>query len=129
MSECIQIFWQKIEQGQLWLQQCCSCQRYIFYPRSFCPHCWQRELNWVKVSGKGKVYSYTVVHTSALPDFKDKTPYIYALIDLQEGIRMAGNLAEDHRHIYPGMPVQAYITHQSGKYLPVFRPLLNQENK
>lgn len=123
MPEYNEFFWQKVQEDEFWLQKCGCCNRYIFYPRSLCPHCWQQDLNWVRVSGRGRVYSYTVVHVSALPEFINETPYYYVLIDLEEGVRIAGTIIDCENKVYPGMPVEVQIIQKNGRALPVFKPV------
>ena len=60
VSEWARPFWQGTAQGKLMLQRCNSCTQYIFYPRLICPHCSSEDIEWREVSGRGKLYSYTV---------------------------------------------------------------------
>lgn len=121
MRECHQLYWQKVETGELWIQQCDHCQSYVFYPRSLCPYCLEPDLKWIQASGRGRVYSYTVVHISALPEFIDETPYVYAIIELDEGVRMPGTVIDCRpEEVYVGMPVQVRIIERKGRRLPAF---------
>jgi uncharacterized OB-fold protein len=118
-----EIYWQKLATGKLWLQYCPSCQKFIFYPRSLCPYCLEPELEWKTVSGQGKVYSYTIVYVSALPEFQEEIPYIYAVIELAEGVKMPSNLVDcplDKVHV--DLPVELTFITRDGKTLPVFKP-------
>lgn len=123
MPDYNDIYWQKVQNGELWLQKCGCCNRYIFYPRSLCPYCWEKELSWVKAGGRGRIHSYTVVRVSALPEFEDETPYLYAMIELDEGIRMPGTVIGGLDEVYPDMPVQVKIISKNGQDLPVFEPV------
>ena len=49
-----------LSEGEFRLQQCNSCNQFIFYPRVLCPHCGGTELTWNRVSGDGVVYSSTL---------------------------------------------------------------------
>lgn len=80
-------FWEGLQKHELWIQQCAVCHQHIFYPRSICPHCFSEDLVWKQSSGCGTIYSYTVVHQAFGP-FADETPYVVALIELDEGVRM-----------------------------------------
>ena len=67
------------------LQQCCSCERFVFYPRVLCPFCGSEALSWQPSGAKGgTVYSTTVVNRRE----KDGGPYNVVLVDLDEGVRM-----------------------------------------
>lgn len=116
-------FDQKLAAGELWLQFCATCQKFVFYPRSLCPYCWQPLTDWKPVSGRGHVHSYTIVNISVLPEFKEKTPYIYALIELEEGFRMPSSLINcPLDEVEVGMPVQITFIDRDSKTLPVFKP-------
>ncbi len=86
-------FWDAAKEHRLMIQRCQDCQRTIFYPRSVCPHCMSDRIDWIQASGRGTIYSYTVVHRSPSA-FKEDVPYVVALIDLAEGVRMMSNVVE-----------------------------------
>ena len=87
-----QAFWDSIAHGGLRLQLCLHCKRHVFYPRSVCPHCSSTDLDWVESSGRGRVYSFTVVHR-APPGFAG-APYVVALVDLDEDVRLMTRLVD-----------------------------------
>ncbi len=123
MTDYKDTYWHYISSGKLCLQFCPTCKQYIFYPRALCPYCLRSELEWKEVTGKGRVYSYTIVHISALPDFQDETPYIYALVELAEGIRMPSNLIDcPLDKVRVGLSVELTFIKRRGKILPVFKP-------
>lgn len=93
-AELTKPFWDAAKRRQLVLQRCKTCSNLFFYPREVCPRCLSPELEWVPVSGKGRVYSYTVVHQPQHTGFQQDVPYIFALIQLEEGPRMVSNLVE-----------------------------------
>jgi uncharacterized protein len=80
-------YWEGLKRGELRVQRCESCDRYVFYPRVLCPHCSSDRLAWVTVSGKGSIYSYTVVH-QAYGAFAAEVPFVIALVTLEEGVRL-----------------------------------------
>ena len=57
-----------------------------------CLNCWSDALEWIACSGKGEVYTYTVCHWATLPAFKDRVPYIVAMVDLPEGVRLTARI-------------------------------------
>lgn len=81
-------FYSAARKGKLLIQRCTQCQRSIFYPKVICPHCLSTDLDWFESSGRGKVYSYTIVQSGAPEAFKLAVPYVIAVIDLDEGVRM-----------------------------------------
>jgi len=96
-------------QGEFRLQQCDSCEKFIFYPRVLCPYCGTAELAWNRVSGDGVVYSTTVVRRRE----EKGGPFNVAIIELAEGPRMMSRvegLAADEVKI--GSAVSARIAKQ-----------------
>jgi len=119
-----QIYKNLLTDGQLFLQYCPSCEEFIFYPRERCPKCFTDLLEWRPVSGNGTVHSFSIINVSALPQFQSEVPYVYALVDLPEGIRMAVNIIDcpaDQLQI--GLPVKLTLIKREGQTLPVFEPV------
>jgi uncharacterized OB-fold protein len=83
-----QRFWRACGEGELLLQHCDACGRWVFYPRALCPHCWSDALHWRAASGTGVVRSFTIVHKPGHPGWAAAAPYTVAVIDLAEGPRM-----------------------------------------
>ncbi len=90
------LYWEGLKQGELRIQRCDTCARHVFYPRSICPHCSSQQLSWVTASGKGTIYSYTVVHQAYGP-FAGDVPYVIALVTLAEDVRMMTRLVDAPR--------------------------------
>ena len=85
-------YWDALKQHKLILKYCLDCGKHHFYPRALCPHCHSDALEWREARGAGTIYSFTVAHRPAGPAFKGSTPYVVAVIDLDEGARMMTNL-------------------------------------
>ncbi len=112
-------FWAAAERKELVLQHCSDCHAYQFYPRPYCLACESMNLEWKEVSGKGEIYSMTEVHVKISPEAKP--PYIVALIQLDEGPRMLGNIIGDNAGI--GNPVKLMWRDREGMPpLPVWAP-------
>jgi uncharacterized OB-fold protein len=108
---------QALAQGRFCIQRCGGCSRHVFFPRVLCPHCGSDRLDWVTPSGRGSVYSTTIVRRK--PDAGGDLNL--ALIDLEEGVRMMSRvegMAPEAVRI--GMPVQAKIIEHQGQPLLVF---------
>ncbi|GAB1577790.1 Zn-ribbon domain-containing OB-fold protein [Bordetella petrii] len=106
-----------LAQGEFLIQRCAACARAVFYPRMICPHCGAPELDWEAPSGRGTVYSTTVVRRKA----EAGGDYNVALVDLEEGVRMMSRvegMAPDAVRI--GMPVRAEVRRQGDAGLVVF---------
>lgn len=89
-------YWEGLKQGELRIQRCDSCSKAVFYPRSICPHCFADQLSWMVASGKGTIYSYTIAH-QAFGSFAADAPFVVALIELEEGVRMMSRLLDAPR--------------------------------
>jgi uncharacterized OB-fold protein len=117
-------YWQAALRGELQLPRCEACGRFHFYPRTICPHCGSQELTWRAVSGKGEVYSYTVVHRAPSKGFEALLPYVIAVVALDEGPHMMTRLIDVKPDaVRIGLRVQVDFEPQDEETrLPVFRP-------
>ncbi|WP_101675296.1 Zn-ribbon domain-containing OB-fold protein [Alloalcanivorax mobilis] len=128
-SPLSQPFWEGCRERRLLIQYCPDSEKWVFYPRALDPHSWSTNLQWREASGRGTVASFIVVHKPGHPAFVEDSPYVVALIDLQEGPRMLSNVVEcapDAVRI--GMPVQVHWVEQGGEVLPKFRPADPRDN-
>lgn len=85
-------FWAACARGVLTVQRCAACGRTQFPPRVLCSHCHADDLGWIVAAGRGRIHSCTVVHRAPGPAFLADMPYVLALIDLDEGVRMMMNV-------------------------------------
>jgi uncharacterized OB-fold protein len=92
------------------LQACTGCGRLRYPPTTACPWCATLESTWRQVEGKGAVHSYTEVHHAIQPAFRDFTPYLILLVDLDtqkgqptadEALRVVGNLCTPDGKLAP----------------------------
>ncbi len=88
VNEWARPFWDAAKQERLSIQKCTDCEKHIFYPRIACPHCFSEKVEWVEASGKGTVYSFTVVESNSPSAFINDIPYIVAVVKLEEGVQM-----------------------------------------
>lgn len=86
-----QHFWDGTQRGELCLQRCDACDAAYFPPRPFCPRCGTREVEVIRASGRGRLYSYVISHRPA-PGFEP--PYSIAVVELEEGPRMMTNIVD-----------------------------------
>lgn len=119
-----QPYWEGLSQGELRIQRCDTCSRAIFYPRSLCPHCSSEKLSWIVATGRGTLYSYTVAH-QAFGIFAQEAPYVVALVELEEGVRMMSRIIDAPRErITIGKAVQVtFEKFGEDLTLPYFRLL------
>ena len=117
-------FWEGTKRHELQIQRCLDCEKFYFYPRSICPHCLSDNTEWVNVSGRGKIYSFTVSHRPASPAFEPDVPYNIAIVELDEGVRMMSNIVEcQNEDLRIDMPVEVVFDDVTPEItLPKFRP-------
>lgn len=114
-------FWEGLQKKELLIQRCDHCQKHIFYPRSICPYCFAEDISWIKSTGLGHIYSYTVVH-QAFGAFKEQAPFVVGIVELDEGVRMMTRILGDRKHIVIGNPVEiVYKMIDDDLSLPYFR--------
>lgn len=95
-----------LAQGRFEIQRCDACAKHVFYPRVLCPHCGSTRLDWVAPSGRGTVYSTTVVRRRPA----DGGDYNVCLVDLDEGVRMMSRVVSvAPQDVRIGMAVKARI--------------------
>ncbi|HEU5228175.1 MAG TPA: Zn-ribbon domain-containing OB-fold protein [Ktedonobacteraceae bacterium] len=117
-------FWDGCRQGKLLLQYCGQCQRYQFYPRLYCMQCGAETPGWVESSGRGIIYSYTIIRQSKAPEFMHDTPYNIAIVQLEEGPRLMSNIVDvEPTNLRVDLPVQVVFDAVTENIsIPRFRP-------
>ena len=101
-------FWEAAKRHELRMPRCTTCDYVFFYPRSECPRCLSTNLEWVKVSGRARLHSFTVVQQPANAAFRDDVPYVYAVVQLDEGPRLVSNIVQcDIDALKVDMPLEA----------------------
>jgi uncharacterized OB-fold protein len=118
-------FWAATKEKRLTYQQCRDCGTVVFYPKAHCTGCTGGTLEWKDASGKGSVYTFSVVRQSYHPFFRTKVPYAVAWIDLDEGPRILSNLtgvADPSNEVKCGMRVQVEWEEHEALSIPLFKP-------
>jgi uncharacterized OB-fold protein len=117
-------WWRAAAQHRLVVQRCTSCQRTRLPPAPLCPQCRSVEADWQEISGRGAVYTYTVVHRPIAA--AQELPFIIAVIALEAsgGLRMISNLVGvEPQDLEIGMPVELVWEDMSEDLaIPRFRP-------
>jgi uncharacterized protein len=118
-------FFDAARDGKLALQHCTACDRWSWPVRERCPHCFAARLEWRAASGRGTLYTYTLMHQVFHPGFADAVPYNVAQVDLDEGVRITSNIVgvgNDALRI--GMKLEAVFEEVGeGVAIPKFRPV------
>jgi len=123
-------FWEATREGRLLLQWCTACDRGVFYPRAFCPHCGATgsALDWRAATGRATVYAAGVEHKPNATSFSEGKPYCVALVDLDEGVRMMTNIVGiPPDDVHSGLAVEVtWEPLSDGRQLPLFRPVAGE---
>lgn len=116
-------FWDACADHRLVLPRCDRCGTFIWYPRAFCPACSSPDVTWVEVSGRGTVYSRTVIRQGQGP-YREVGPYVLAMVELEEGPRLLTNVVGcDPAEVTIGRRVQVVFDDAGeGDALPRFSP-------
>jgi len=111
------VFWDAASRRELKFGRCCQCHKSYFYPRHFCPFCLSADVEWVSASGRGEIYSYTVMRRA-------ERPFVLAYVRLEEGPSMMTNIVDgDLDAIRIGQPVTVtFKPTEGGPPVPMFRP-------
>lgn len=120
-----QEFWNRCQDGNLYFQQCEGCGSFRHSPRYMCARCGSPEWSWERSTGNGTLFSWTVTHQALHPAFAGEIPFIAAVVELEEGVRMATRLVDcalDELEL--DLPVTLDFEPISEDFrLPVFRPV------
>ncbi len=119
-------YWQGCRDHVLRLQYCTACVRHQFPPGPMCQNCRKKSLTWRDASGRGTVYSWIVVtHPVPRDIYGDDVPYVVALVELAEGVRLASNIVDcPPDAVYADMPVEVIFDDVTDEItLPKFKAL------
>jgi uncharacterized protein len=119
-----QRYWDAAGEHRLVAPRCQRCRSLFLYPRSVCPSCLHDQFDWEDLTGRGRVYSCTVVRQPAHPAFADEVPYVFAIVELEEGPRLATNVIGcPPEEVRPDQPVEVVFDDAGEVTLPKFRPV------
>lgn len=108
--------WTAAEHGVLLIKRCGSCGKAHWYPRMLCPFCHGAEVEWTEASGKGVIYSFSVMHRAVIP-------YVVAYVTLAEGPTMMTNIVGARfESLVIGQPVTVTFVPTDGPPVPCFMP-------
>lgn len=115
-------FYEAAARGELRFQQCPGCGHRQFYPRPICTACGATP-EWATASGRGRVYTFTILRQFYAEHFRDELPYVVAMIELEEGVKMFGTITGcDPASVEIGMSVEAYAVEvEEGVAIPFWR--------
>ena len=119
-------FFDAAREHRLVIQRCVDCGTYRHPPGPICPHCHSFELTWEEVSGRGRLFTWSIVHQPFHPALRGAVPYAVAVVELDGtgGTRLTTNLVEATPHDFKmGRAVEvAWEDIDAHLTLPRFRP-------
>ncbi len=124
-DELSQPFWEAAKQHRLVVQRCQECGYFNHPPRPACDACQSQQLQFEPVSGRGTIYTFTVMYQPNIAGFEDQIPYVNILVELEEQplLFMVANLPGSERDkVRIGRRVEAYLEDVDADItLPQFR--------
>lgn len=128
VDEDIEPFWKGMKGHEFLLFRCKKCGAW-YWPVSFCLNHDNEpffgNLEWAKASGRGKVFAFNIHYRAFHPGFAEDIPYVYALIELDEGPMFGSNIiAIEPQEVKIGMPVEVVYDDITAEFtLPKFKPV------
>ena len=119
-----QFYWDRAAEEELWLPHCDAEDTVFWYPRDFCPGCGSRSVSWVQASGRGTLAAFVVNHTPH-PSYAADGPYVIALVQLEEGVRLMTSIVgvpNTPEALVLDMALEVTFEDQSGMKIPKFKP-------
>jgi uncharacterized OB-fold protein len=112
-----QPFWDAAAEGKLLYKHCAACGEPHFYPRPLCPFCFSDKTEWKQASGRGAIYTYSVMRRAPVP-------YAIAYVTLEEGPTIMTNIVDcDLDQIRIGQAVRlVFKPSDGGPPVPMFTP-------
>jgi len=100
-------YWEGAGRGELVLQRCRACQIVQHRPRGLCVSCLSDDIEHFVASGRGEVYTYSIVYQNQMPNFRNALPYVVAYVQLEEGPQLLTNIVGcEPASVSIGMPVR-----------------------
>ena len=114
-----------LENSKLKIQKCKTCGKYVFYPRQSCPYD-MGELEYVEAGGKGKILTFTVVEKTTNPKLVHETPFVVAVVELEEGPTMLTRIVDaPPESVTFDQEVEVVFRKDSdGQVFPYFKPVM-----
>ena len=94
IDEEMRPWWEAAQRHELYIQKCRDCGDLRFHPRALCTNCMSSRAEWIKCSGRGKIYTFTVTYQNGSSGFRDSLPYVLAWVELEEGVKMLTNIVD-----------------------------------
>jgi uncharacterized protein len=124
-DETSRAFWEAAGERRLMVQRCSACSYFNHPPRVYCDACLSQQLKFETVSGRGKIYTFTVMHQRDVAGFENEAPFISIVVELDEQPRllMVSNLPISERErVRAGAAVEVWFEDRgNGVVIPQFK--------
>lgn len=123
-----QRFWDSLREGRIRVQRCSSCETFRHVPKEICAHCHSTAYSWEPVSGRGVVYTYTIVHRAPTPAYQQRAPYAIVHAEMEEGFRMVATMTGAAQEcVEIGAPIRVVYSELSPEWTIVeFEPVTEE---
>ena len=120
-----QPFWDAAREHRLLLRRCNTCGAYQHPPYPYCEVCYHEDFSWVDAAGRASLFAYTINRSAVPLPFMADLPYVTAIVELTEGVRMISNIVQcDHDALINGMELEVVFNDVSDEWtLPQWKPL------
>lgn len=118
-------FWDAAKEHRLVIPRSRETGEFFFYPRALSPGGdMSEDIEWVESEGRGKVWTFSIHHMGPSKAYKGEPPYVVALIEMDEGVKMMSNVIDvDPGDVSIGMEVQVCFDDVTDEVtLPKFKP-------
>jgi uncharacterized protein len=124
ISDISRPYWDAARRGELYLQRNKSSGKYFFYARPWAPDDYSADIEWVRASGRGTVFTFTVTTAPLFNSYAEDLPYVVAVIKLEEGPTMMANIVNcKPEDVRVGMPAKVvFEERKDGFKVPQFEP-------
>jgi uncharacterized OB-fold protein len=116
-----QTYWDALAKHRLLVRRCGSCGSAFHPPRPVCPVCWSASVEWEQVSGRGTIYTYSVIRENDLPMYRPAVPYVVAIVELDVGARFMTQIIDSpSTAVVIDAPVEVQFVERDGFTHPLF---------
>ena len=116
-------YWEAARRHELALPRCRRCGQRWAPPTARCPACLSEDIEWRPVSGRGQIFSFTVFRRAYHPAYRERLPYVVAVIELDEGPRLVSNIVGcPPEEVVCDLPVMVTFEQRGEHVLPQFTP-------
>jgi uncharacterized OB-fold protein len=119
-------YWEACKRHEFVLPRSRATNEFFFYPRAISPgEDMSEDIEWIRASGKAKVWTYAIHHMGPTKAYKGEPPYVVALVETEEGVKMMTNVVDcDPKDVHIGMDVEVVFDDVTPEVaLPKFRPV------